>query len=93
MTTECTPPRLNLDSHDIDAALGRLVVVLLDTVRELLERQAVRRFAAGSLTDTEAERLGDTLAAMRERMSELRNAFEKEPTELDVPLQIWRKNP
>lgn len=106
MSVHADPPRLNIDERDIDASLGRLVAVLLDTVRELLERQAVRRFAAGSLTDEQAERLGNTLAAMRDRMTELKAAFAAEPRSGDdpakspdelvgpeIPSQIWRNTP
>ncbi len=63
---------------DIDAAgrgFGQLVVVVLDVVRQLLERQAVRRLESGTLTDDEIERVGRALQALEEQLAELRDAF------------------
>lgn len=63
---------------DIDAAgrgFGQLVVVVLDVVRQLLERQAVRRLESGTLTDEEIERVGRALQALEEQLTELRDAF------------------
>lgn len=63
---------------DIDAAgrgFGQLVVVVLDVVRQLLERQVVRRLESDSLTDEEIERVGRALQALEEQLTELREAF------------------
>lgn len=63
---------------DIDAAgrgFGQLVVVVLDVVRQLLERQAVRRMESGTLTDDEIERVGSALQALEQQLTELRDAF------------------
>lgn len=65
--------RINAD--DAGRGLGQLVVALLDIVRQLVERQAVRRVDAGDLTAEQVERLGQALLALEERFAELREAF------------------
>ncbi|MFC0108350.1 gas vesicle protein GvpK [Kibdelosporangium aridum] len=65
---------------DAGQGLGRLVVAVLEVVAELLERQALRRVAAGSLTDDEVERLGQALIALRAQFAELRVALGVEGT-------------
>ncbi|GII20528.1 gas vesicle protein K [Planosporangium mesophilum] len=70
------PLRFNIDPEDAGRGLGRLVIALLEIVRQLLERQALRRVDAGSLTDDEVERLGQALLALEQRFTELREIFD-----------------
>ncbi|HEV7896615.1 MAG TPA: gas vesicle protein K [Planosporangium sp.] len=70
------PLRLNIDPDDAGRGLGRLVIALLEIVRQLLERQALRRVDAGSLTPDETERLGQALLALEQRFAELREMFD-----------------
>jgi hypothetical protein len=70
------PLRLNIDPEDAGRGLGRLVIALLEIVRQLLERQALRRVDGGSLTSDEIERLGQALLALEERFDELREIFD-----------------
>ena len=60
---------------DAGRGLARLVVALLEIVRELLERQAVRRMMAGSLSPDQTERLGQSLLALERQLAELREAL------------------
>lgn len=69
------PLRLNIEPEDAGAGLGRLVVVLLDLVRQLLEREALRRVDAGGLTPEQVDRLGRALLALDVRFAELREVF------------------
>jgi hypothetical protein len=55
--------------------LARLVLVVVDTVRQLVEKQAIRRVDSGTLTDDEIERLGIALLRLEERMAELKEHF------------------
>ncbi|GAA1811818.1 gas vesicle protein K [Planosporangium flavigriseum] len=71
-----TPLRFDIDPEDAGRGLGRLVIALLEIVRQLLERQALRRVDAGSLTDDEIERLGRALLALDQRFTELREIFD-----------------
>jgi hypothetical protein len=59
------------DGDDRQAGIAGLVVVLVDLVRQLLERQALRRMDAGTLTDAEVERLGRALMALEQQTAEL----------------------
>jgi Gas vesicle protein K/Gas vesicle protein len=56
---------------DRHAGIAGLVVVLVDIVRKLLERQAIRRMDTGTLTGTEVERLGQALMALEQQTAEL----------------------
>ncbi|MBO0744857.1 MAG: gas vesicle protein K, partial [Candidatus Dormibacteraeota bacterium] len=67
----------------LDQGLGQLVVAVVELVRQLLERQAVRRMRAGTLDQQQLERLGDALQALEQRMVELRDALGVTPSELD----------
>jgi len=69
------PARLNADPEEVGRGLSRLVIVLLEIVRDLLERQAIRRLEGGDLTATEIERLGQTLIAVRDSLAELRKSL------------------
>ena len=60
---------------DTADGLTRLVLALVETLRELVERQAVRRVESGSLSEEEIERLGLALIRLEERMNELKKHF------------------
>jgi hypothetical protein len=60
---------------DAGAGLGRLVVAVLEILRDLLERQALRRMSAGSLSPDEVERLGQALISLQRQFAELRAAL------------------
>jgi hypothetical protein len=60
---------------DAGAGLGRLVVAVLEILRDLLERQALRRMSAGSLSPDEVERLGQALISLERQFIELRAAL------------------
>jgi hypothetical protein len=66
--------------------LVKLVLILVDTVRQLVEKQAIRRVEAGSLSEDEIERLGLALLALDERMGELKAYFKF--TDEDLVLQL-----
>jgi hypothetical protein len=68
---ERTPARIDLDPDALGRGLSRIILVVLELVRELLERQAVRRMDAGELTDNEVERLGRALRALRDTFDQL----------------------
>jgi hypothetical protein len=80
--------RLNLDAEDLGRGLGGLVVTLLDVVRQLLERQALRRVDAGALTDHQIERLGRALISLEEGIGELRQIFGVCEGEDGLPLAV-----
>ena len=69
------PKRINVDPEAVERGLVRLVLTLVELIRDLLERQAVRRVETGRLTDAEIERLGQALLKLDEQMQMLKTAF------------------
>ena len=65
------PARVEADENSLQRGLAQLVLMLVEILGELLERQAVRRMAAGSLDDAEAEKLGAAFLALHKRVDEL----------------------
>jgi hypothetical protein len=65
------PARIDADEQSLQRGLAQLVLLLVDLLAELLERQAVRRMAAGSLDDEQVERLGAAFVALRRRLEDL----------------------
>jgi hypothetical protein len=63
--------RLDADRDSLQRGLAQLVLVLVELLGELLERQALRRMAAGTLTDVEVRRLGEAFVALHDRIDEL----------------------
>jgi len=82
------PQRVHADSEEIGRGLGRLVVAVLDIIRQLLERQALRRVEGGGLSDEQVERLGLALLALEDRFAELRDVFGVTENDLDLPLDV-----
>jgi Gas vesicle protein K/Gas vesicle protein len=65
------PSRVETDENSLQRGLAQLVLLLVEILGELLERQAVRRMAAGSLSDEETEKLGAAFLALHKRVDEL----------------------
>ena len=78
--------RLNLDPDDVKNGLGQLVLTLVKLLHELLERQAMRRIDAGSLSEAEIERLGFTLMRQAQEIERLRKEFRLEEDDLNLDL-------
>ncbi|HWB70794.1 MAG TPA: gas vesicle protein K [Egibacteraceae bacterium] len=78
--------RVDARPEDVQRGLAALVLTLVDVLRELMERQALRRMEAGTLSDDEIERLGQTFLALQERMQQLKDAFGLRPEDLDLHL-------
>jgi hypothetical protein len=78
--------RINADRESLEKGLAQLVLTLVELLRELMERQALRRVEGGSLSDDEVERLGETFMLLRERMDELKEAFGLEDEDLNLDL-------
>ena len=78
------PPRVNVDPEKTEQGLVKLVLTLVELLRQLLERQAIRRIEAGSLTVEEIDRLGTTLMKLEEKMKELQDYFGIEDLNLNL---------
>jgi hypothetical protein len=76
--------RLNLEPEKLEQGLAKLVLSLIELIRQLLERQAIRRMEAGSLSSEEMERLGTTLMKLEKRVQELKEHFGVDDLNLDL---------
>lgn len=80
--------RLAGSGEDVGRGLGRLVVTLLEVVRQVVERQALRRVEAGDLTPDDVERLGRALMDLEATFDELTEHFGVVPQDLFLPLDV-----
>jgi hypothetical protein len=80
------PTELNIDPDNVSHDLAKLVLTLVEFIRQLLEAQAIRRMERGTLTAEEEERLGSTLFQAREKIIELAAAFGIKSDELTMDL-------
>lgn len=78
--------RVNAEPEGVERGLAQLVLTLIELLRQLMERQAVRRVEGGTLTDEEIERLGTTFQRLEERMEELKEIFGLEDEDLNLNL-------
>ncbi|WP_226873131.1 gas vesicle protein K [Microbispora sitophila] len=81
-----SPWRLNTDPDAVRRDLSRLVLTLVELVRQLVERQAIRRMDQGDLSDEQVETLGLTLMRLEEAMTELCERFDISPSDLNLDL-------
>ena len=75
-----------LDSSQVEQGLAKLVLTIIELLRQLMERQAMRRVENDSLTDEQLEELGLTLMRLEEKMEELKIVFGLENEELNIEL-------
>ncbi|MFC4961796.1 gas vesicle protein K [Streptomyces mauvecolor] len=78
--------RVELDPDAVERDLARLVLTVVELLRQLMERQALRRVETGELTEDQEERIGLTLMLLENRMSELRSTFGLRPEDLNIDL-------
>lgn len=78
--------RINSDPESVQKGLAQLVLTIVELLRQLMERQALRRVDAGTLTDEQVERLGRTFRELDARMTELTERFELTPEDLNLDL-------
>jgi uncharacterized protein YjiS (DUF1127 family) len=86
MTSVGFPSRINSDPETVERGLAQLVLTLIELLRQLMERQALRRMDEGTLSDDEIERLGETFMALAERMDELKQHFRLRDEDLNLNL-------
>jgi len=78
------PRRINLDPEQVERGLTQLILSVVELVRRLMENQALRRIAGGSLTADQVERLGTTLMRLEAQMAELKDHFQIESLNIDL---------
>lgn len=91
-TESVVPERISADPEIVENGLAKLVLSIVELVRRLLEKQALRRMDAGNLSEEEIERLGSALMKLEEKMAELKRAFHLSDEDLNLdlgPLKMW----
>ncbi len=83
---DALPHRLNADPDEVERGLSKLVLTLIELLRQLMERQALHRMEHGTLTDEEIERLGQAFMRLNERMEELKEIFGLDDEDLNLNL-------
>ncbi|UCM87014.1 gas vesicle protein K [Streptomyces marincola] len=78
--------RIELDRDSVERDLMKLILTIIELLRQLMERQALRRVDVGDLTEEQEERIGLTLMLLSERMDELRGRYGFEPEDLNIDL-------
>jgi actin-like ATPase involved in cell morphogenesis len=80
------PNHINIDQADVSKGLAKLVLTIIELLRELLERQAIRRIDSGTLTREEMNNLGTTFMKLSEKMEELKSQFGLKTEDLNIDL-------
>ncbi len=78
--------RWNADPKDVQRSVVKLVLTLVEFLRKLMERQAIRRMEQGTLTDEEVDRVGRALQQLEETIADLAERFDLEVDELNLEL-------
>jgi len=80
------PRRLETDSESVQRDLMKLVLTIIELVRQLMERQAIRRVDEGDLSDGQVEELGLGLMRLEEAMNQLKEQFDLTADDLNLDL-------
>ena len=83
---EGTIDRIDCSPENIEQGLARLVLSLVELLRRLLERQAIRRMEGGSLDDAKVEEMGQALMKLEMKVHEIAAAFGLKPEDLNLEL-------
>src|SRR5437764_11169063 len=83
---EGTIDRIDCSPDNIEQGLARLVLGLVELLRRLLERQAIRRMEGGTLSDAEVESMGQALMKVEAKIHELASSFGLKPEDLNLDL-------
>lgn len=81
-----SPLRWNADPEEVQRSVAQLVLTLVEFIRRLLERQAIRRMEAGTLTDEQTEDIGRALMKLEETVREIAAKFDIPLDELNLDL-------
>jgi hypothetical protein len=85
-TESAIPERIAADAEIVENGLAKLVLSIIELIRRLLEKQALRRMDAGNLTEPEIERLGAALMKLEDKMAELKQTFGLTEEDLNLSL-------
>jgi hypothetical protein len=91
-TESMIPERISADPEIVENGLAKLVLSIIELVRRLLEKQALRRMDGGNLSEEEIERLGAALMKLEEKMAEMKGVFGLADEDLNLklgPVKMW----
>jgi hypothetical protein len=80
------PGRWNADPDDVQRSVARLVLALVEFLRKLMERQAIRRMEEGTLDEAQVEAMGVSLMRLEETLHDLAARFGLSPEDLNLDL-------
>jgi len=80
------PSKIDTNPGNVEKGLAKLVLTVVELLRQLMEKQSMRRIEGNSLTEEEIERLGETLMKLEEKMEELKGVFGLKDEELNLNL-------
>ena len=80
------PERINCTPDNVEQGLAKLVLSLIELLRQLLERQAIRRMEGGSITDQQVEEMGEALMKLEAKIHELAANFGLTAADLNLDL-------
>src|SRR2546423_604323 len=83
-----TTERIDCTSETLEQGLAKLVLGLIELLRRLLERQAVRRMEGGSLSDEQVEEMGQALMKLEQKIAELCQQFGLRPEDLNLGIAV-----
>jgi|SRR5579864_1881048 len=86
LTAQIPQSRLDCTPENVEQGLAKLVLSLIELLRELLERQAIRRMEGGSLSDDQIEQMGEALMKLEAKIHELAAHFHLSPSDLNLDL-------
>ncbi|PPA70837.1 gas vesicle protein K [Jeotgalibacillus proteolyticus] len=81
-----TSGKINLDPDNAEHGLAQLVLTVIELLRQIVERHAIRRVEGGTLSDEEIENLGEALMNLEEKMEELKDIFGLDAEDLNIDL-------
>ncbi|AIF43119.1 MULTISPECIES: gas vesicle protein K [Virgibacillus] len=81
-----TNGRINLDPDNAEDGLAQLVMTVIELLRQIVERHAMRRVEGGTLSDQQIEDLGVALMNLEEKMEELKEVFGLDAEDLNIDL-------
>ncbi len=84
--TDSLPSHINIDAQSVEQGLAKLVLTLIEFIRRLLEKQAVRRMEGGDLSPEQIEELGLALMRLEAKLQELKTQFGLEDQDLNLDL-------
>jgi len=84
--TDSLPSRINVDPKSVEQGLAKLVLTLIEFIRRLLEKQAIRRMEGGDLSPEQLEDLGLALMRLEQKLLELKTQFGLEDEDLNIDL-------